>query len=61
MQSAPFIIPDDRNRALVDKVHPDNRTNPAPAIHPYSTRAEAIKKLADAYNRTWLKWQIKTQ
>jgi hypothetical protein len=38
-------------------------------IHPYPTQAEAIKKLADAYNRTrltpllkkilrsWLKWQ----
>jgi len=42
-------------------------------IHPYPTQAEAIKKLADAYNRTrltpfvkkilsvWLKWQRKTQ
>jgi len=41
----------------------------ARAIHPYPTQAEAIKKLADAYNRTrltpfvkrlmsgWLKWQ----
>lgn len=38
-------------------------------VHPYPTQAEAIKKLADAYNRTrltpfikkaltaWLKWQ----
>jgi pyruvate/2-oxoglutarate dehydrogenase complex dihydrolipoamide dehydrogenase (E3) component len=38
-------------------------------IHPYPTQAEAVKKLADAYNRTrltpfvkkvlggWLKWQ----
>jgi hypothetical protein len=38
-------------------------------IHPYPTQAEAIRKLADAYNRTrltpfvkkvlggWLKWQ----
>ena len=38
-------------------------------IHPYPTQAEAIKRLADAYNRTrltptvkrllavWLKWQ----
>lgn len=72
MQSAPFILPDDRNRALVDNVHPDNWTNPAPAIHPYS-RTEAIEKLTDAHNRTrftpfvkkilsaWLKWQRKTQ
>ena len=41
----------------------------AKAIHPYPTQAEAIRKVADAYNRTrltplvkglfqkWLKWQ----
>lgn len=74
MQSAPFILSDDgHNRTLVDNVHPGNWTNPAPAILPYPTQAEAIKKLADAYNRTrltpfvkkilsvWLKWQRKTQ
>ena len=26
----------------------------AKTIHPYPTQAEAIKKVADAYNRTWL-------
>jgi pyruvate/2-oxoglutarate dehydrogenase complex dihydrolipoamide dehydrogenase (E3) component len=28
-------------------------------IHPYPTQAEAIKKLADAYNRTRLTWVVK--
>ena len=28
-------------------------------IHPYPTQAEAIKKLADAYNRTRLTWAVK--
>ena len=28
-------------------------------IHPYPTQAEAIKKLADAYNRTRLTWTVK--
>jgi pyruvate/2-oxoglutarate dehydrogenase complex dihydrolipoamide dehydrogenase (E3) component len=28
-------------------------------IHPYPTQAEAIKKLADAYNRTRLTWLVK--
>ena len=34
----------------------------AAVIHPYPTQAEAVKKIADAYNRTrltpWAKWLL---
>ena len=62
-ETLPVVPLDIYNQALVANVLPPDWVNPEPAprysalaktIHPYPTQAEAIKRIADAYNRTRL-------